>query len=469
MNDNNTINNDDIIIGNDIIIDNSQAEREMVWETLVDQIVKRNVIPVIGSEMVKIQGKPSERFFLDQLTKYFKVYETMPSFTALINHIPHKVANKIYSLTSSIIQNNPKLFEPSELLTSFLSIPYFPFVITTTVDPTVENAMHKIYGDKLRILSFWNDPRKNDDIHDSSDVTQPTLYYMFGNAKSIHNKFVLTDTDLLRFSRSWLLPKDSSNLSKPSNLSNALSNKYLLVLGNNFRDWLFRFFWFAIKDEKLNNGMTPIPNGMETSVRSDSRLIEFLNYANITLQTAQLSEFVNELKERITDWETENYADNDDIYFSHPNIGADIFISYSRADSPIAKKLYDILSARGLKVWYDRKNLGVADDFKKEIRNAIRTCKLFIPILSNHITEQAADEHIYRLEWDWALEHNRLISPAIRYIAPLTEEGFNITNKFAGFPEKFQNNNVFIYRNDSKESNLNTFADQLYNLLNNGK
>lgn len=449
-----------IIINKDDVFN---ANRETVWDTLIDQIVKGNVIPVIGSEMVRINEMPSDRFLLNVITENgFEINQKLPSFTALMNHPKCSSPTAVYKLVSGVIANNPHLFEPTVLLESFLSIKYFPFVITTTVDPTIENTMRRIYGEKLRVLSFDNDPKSNDDIRNSYDVSAPTLYYMFGKANDRKGTYVLSDTDLLRFSRSWLLPKDSSSFSKPANLSSALSNKYLLVLGNNFQDWLFRFFWFAMKDEKLN-GKADIPNGMDASEHSDEQLIEFLNFSNITSQISELPDFVTELKKRIEKSESKNCKNM--MSLDTPVMNTDVFISYSRADSDIAEKLYYVLKERGLKVWYDRKNLGLADDFKSEIRRAIRTCSLFVPVLSHHITEQANDEHIYRLEWQWAIEHKRMISSAIPYIAPLTEKGLNMDDRLADIPEDIKDNNAFSFDFDSPNCNLDTFADNLLELL----
>lgn len=439
------------------------ADKETVWETLANQIIKGNVIPVLGNEMVRINSIPSNQFLLNVIArKGFEIKENISSFTALMNHQKFSSATIVYKLVSGLIAKNPGLFQPTELLRSFLSIKYFPFVITTTIDPTIENTMREIYGERLRVLSFDNNPRSNDDIRNSYDVSEPTLYYMFGRANGSSNDFVLSDTDLLRFSRSWLLPKDSSSFSKPANLSNALSNKYLLVLGNNFQDWLFRFFWFAMKDEKLNS-KSDIPNGMDASEHSDEKLIEFLNFSNITSQITELPDFVAELKKRVEESEIKN--DKDTERFDRPVINADIFISYSRADNKIAEQLYTELKERGLKVWYDKTNLGLADDFKSEIRRAIRTCSLFVPILSDNIAKQAADEHIYRLEWSWAVEHKKMISSAVPYIVPLAEKSFDLYDRLADIPEDIQCHNAFFFDDVTKESSLKTFANKLSDLL----
>ena len=440
-------------------------KKEKMWDTLVQQIVKGNVIPVLGNEMAKIGDEPSSRFLLREVAvKSFGIEEPVASFTALMNHplcdSPEIVPDLVYAEIGS--EENAPLFQADNgILREFLEIKHFPFVITTATDPIIENTMRTIHGDKLRVLRFANDPERNGDIRNSFDTKTPTLYYMFGKANGKGEGFVLSDTDLLRFARSWLLPTDSGSRSKPANLSNALSNKYLLVLGNSFHDWLFRFFWFAMKDEKLMH-RTSIPNGMEALERTDEQLIEFLNFANITSQISNLPDFVAELKERLAEYESEN---RQPTWFDNPQMNTDVFISYSRADEKVAELLYEKLRQRGLSVWFDRKNLGAGVPFRKEIRNAIRTCRCFVPVFSNHIAEQADEEHVYRLEWEWAIEHKKLISESIAYIVPLTEQSFDMYNQTAGIPEEIQVHNAAFYEQDNPEPGLDEFADALYDLI----
>ena len=437
----------DINVGQDAL---EKALQNEVWDTLVKQIVKRNVIPVIGNEMVRIGSMTSSQLLLSVVSrKYFGIQEPVNSYTALLNHTKckEKCSNQkaLRNLVYDVIKNNPQVFRATDLLREFLSIKYFPFVITTVIDPVVENTMREIHGEN------------------SFDISKPTLYYMFGKADDSGDDFVLSDMDLLRFSRSWLLPKDSSDYSKPAKLSTVLSNKYLLVLGNDFQDWLFRFFWFAMKDEKIVNAAVNIPNGMDASEHSDERLIEFLNSAHITSQISSLPDFVSELRRRLEDTGPKH---NMKSWFDRPEMNVDVFISYSRLDSDIVQILYRKLCERGLAVWYDKKSLGLAMDFRTEIRNAIRTCRMFVPILTDSITAQAGEEHVYRLEWRWAIEHEMQISSVFNYIAPLSEESFDMKSRVADVPEDIRVPNAAFYKKDDPEPGLDAFVDSIYELLN---
>ena len=118
-----------------------------------------------------------------------------------------------------------------------------------------------------------------------------------------------------------------------------------------------------------------------------------------------------------------------------------MFISYSRADSTIAEKLYDSLTAQGKRVWYDKKKLTIGGNFMEEIRKAIRTTKYFVPILSNNIIKEKDESHVYRNEWAQAEEV--AISMGRTFIIPLAEQGFDFYR--AALPEKLQQHNAKFF------------------------
>lgn len=437
------------------------VDNEAVWNKLIEQIRKRNVIPVIGGDAMKIEGKTiSEVLAAKIAVQMFNIKDHIRSFNELLCHPLCTKPELVKGIVAKLIDNIPEKYKVSDLIQELLDIKYFNFVITTSFDPIVENTMRNIYGENLRVLVFYNSPENNQDISGLYDTNTPTLYYMFGKACS-DKDFVLSDSDLLRFTRSWLLPLDSGDKAKPKNLSMTLANKYLLVLGNNWQEWFFRFFWYALKDEYLLDGKGK-HMGMETLEKSNDSIIEFLNNSNITPKVTDLKNFISELKERLTTVESK---DNDISKFEVPQMNYDVFISYSRADEDIVKKLYDALTAKGVKVWYDRNSLGLGDEFMNEIRNAIRTCKLFTPILSRNIINQADKEHVYRLEWHWAVEHKMLISSAVHYLVPFADNRLDLDDKVADIPEAFKKHNVYTYNGNMPDAGIDAYVEKITTLL----
>lgn len=429
-------------------------KKEKNWNILFDQIVKGNVIPIIGPEFVRIGEKSSTQFLIDAFAGLCGIDEgEMTTFSQLVfdKRYKNKELGDIHELLSLNLNNpsNVQYFDnikDNQLLLKFLSIPYFPFIITTTIDPIVENLMRHIYGeDNLRVMSFRNDPGKNDDILNGDETKRPTLYYMFGKADGKSGSFVVTDTDLLKFSQSWMRPNDSSCDAKPSVLSSVLSKRYLLVVGYNYQDWLFRFFWYAMKNDSFGTEKKE-KGGMLAHTRNDQDLIDFLTRANAFSQVEpDMERFIDKLYTGIKKAEHEKEKDQLNVSLSIvPQEGTDVFISYSRGDSALVKELYRILTDKGLKVWYDRQNLKKGLDFMRQIENAIKKSTFFVPVLTKTIIQQANKEHPYREEWDYAVSHMRKIG-GIPYCFPFLEEDFNIDNIIAAVPTELKRPDAFSF------------------------
>ena len=57
-----------------------------------------------------------------------------------------------------------------------------------------------------------------------------------------------------------------------------------------------------------------------------------------------------------------------------------VFLSYASEDYEMVKKIRDALTARGLDVWFDKKNLRTGK-WKPKIKNAIMNSQSYIPQL----------------------------------------------------------------------------------------
>ena len=63
---------------------------------------------------------------------------------------------------------------------------------------------------------------------------------------------------------------------------------------------------------------------------------------------------------------------------------SDIFISYAREDSEVARQLFDRLKDRGFRPWIDVENVLGGQKWEPAIRNAINEATVFIGLLSTH-------------------------------------------------------------------------------------
>lgn len=418
---------------------------EPLWDKLIQQIIDGNVIPVIGADLLIDNSSNLHNVIIDFLAKGFHVASKPTSFSELVYDPDYAKINKrdnVYYQVNKIFSS--KRFVPSQRLMRILSIRQFPFVITTSFSPVVEQAMQGVWGDELKVMRFNNNPSENDDIKNGTDLRKPTIYYMFGKVGEGAHKYVLTDTDMLDYVSSWL---SNDNRARPKNLCNELKDKYLLMLGNNYSNWLFRFVWYSIRKPDLGHGMLAYDS-------LDEQLVHFLERAE-TFTKQNTSEVIDQILARLG----KKLEENEIAKFNKPEENMDVFISYSRSDSDVAEKLYKILTAQGKRVWYDKNNLTDGGNFMDEIRKAIRTTKYFIPILSQNIMTERKESHVYRNEWDLAIEV--AISMGRTYIIPLAEEGFDFYK--AAIPERLQQHNAIFY---NKNELLDLVAQKIIHKMN---
>jgi TolB-like protein len=110
-----------------------------------------------------------------------------------------------------------------------------------------------------------------------------------------------------------------------------------------------------------------------------------------------------------------------------------VFLSYAREDADAAKRIAEALRGFGVEVWFDQNELRGGDQWDARIRGQIKTCALFIPIIS--ATTQARDEAYFRLEWKLADDRSQLMAPGKPFIVPVVIDATSETG--ATVPESF--------------------------------
>ena len=125
---------------------NNHIESTRQWDVLIDNILKGNVIPVIGSVFLvdDERGSNPHQILIDDLAEAFDVTNQPKSFSELLFNKNFSVTDRknIYAMLGDAFEN--PLFKPSKLLLRLLRIKQFPFVITTSFTPVVEDAMREV-------------------------------------------------------------------------------------------------------------------------------------------------------------------------------------------------------------------------------------------------------------------------------------------------------------------------------------
>jgi TolB-like protein len=94
-----------------------------------------------------------------------------------------------------------------------------------------------------------------------------------------------------------------------------------------------------------------------------------------------------------------------------------VFLSYASEDAGVAKRICDALRSAGIEVWFDQSELRGGDAWDQKIRQQIRDCALFVPIISAHT--QARSEGYFRLEWKLAVDRSHLIATERAFLVPV--------------------------------------------------
>jgi TolB-like protein/Flp pilus assembly protein TadD len=94
-----------------------------------------------------------------------------------------------------------------------------------------------------------------------------------------------------------------------------------------------------------------------------------------------------------------------------------VFLSYASQDAQAAQKICDALRAGGIEVWFDQSELRGGDAWDQSIRKQIKTCALFLPVIS-HITHDRREGY-FRLEWKLAIDRCHLMDANLTFLLPV--------------------------------------------------
>jgi TIR domain len=111
-----------------------------------------------------------------------------------------------------------------------------------------------------------------------------------------------------------------------------------------------------------------------------------------------------------------------------------VFLSYASQDAEAAQRICAALRSAGVEVWFDQSELRGGDAWDESIRDQIRACALFIPVISANA--RARLEGYFRLEWKLAIDRSHRIASKQPFLLPVviddTQQGDD------AIPERFR-------------------------------
>jgi predicted ATPase/DNA-binding winged helix-turn-helix (wHTH) protein len=111
-----------------------------------------------------------------------------------------------------------------------------------------------------------------------------------------------------------------------------------------------------------------------------------------------------------------------------------VFLSHASEDEATAVRMASALRSGGVEVWLDHSELKGGDAWDHRIRQQLRDCALFMPMISRHTTRRR--EAYFRLEWHLADQRTLLMAPSKAFIVPVCID--DTTEAEAEVPESFR-------------------------------
>lgn len=419
------------------------------WDLLIDAVSKKRVVPIIGDEFFFVESEdghiPINKYILRKLASSFGLDDNNLDFTFISDYLDEvNYRNRrnrafigqtdIYFEIDNILRNTRIKCDDS--IVDFLSVNQFPLVLTTSYVIGLESEMQALFGDVI-VKSY--DKSSRSDIPTFWQSQKPLLYYLFGRTNRIKKSFMVTEDDLLEYLHLW------HNIeTRPIRFSEYLKDKFLLVLGCNYPNWLFRFFWHSIKNFSL------VPNSFEMqgivameSLESDRELIKFLS--RVQTQAYQDSKFF--IGEFLKKWS--NRVPSKASFISEKEGNVDIFISYAKEDAATVKNITQKLRDLGADVWLDEAKLGWSDLFESIIEDKITKAKRFVPILSQ-VTSRPG-RRFFRREWAIAIREMDF-RYGMPYFAPIVIDDSNINSEL--IPKQFKDAHIISSFDKEFESEM---------------
>ena len=402
---------------------------EIEWDRLLLLIEEGTVIPVVGAELslrsVASDGQPVLLTLARDLAKRLRVSaEALPS-DAPLNEIAFRLAARdgsaqdLYLELYQLLRKSPIV--PSEPLRQLAQITDFELLITTGFDTALEAAI--THARSKEVLSLSYSPNDVQDVPGPSKTfRQPVVYHLLGKVSAKPN-FVVTDEDMLEFFHALLSPQR-----RPEKLFDELADSNLLLIGGGYADWLARLFLRIAKGEHRLSDARSVREYIAAAKASlDANFVLFIQHfskATRLYADADPAVFVAELHRQWCTRNPEKLLENtserrEDPIVRPPDEMPDnaVFISYARADVAAVRNVYNGLTTRGIKAWFDFDRLEAGDEYESKIKRSIKRCAIFLPIISRQ-TEDTRPR-FFKREWNFAVDHSQNYLPDDPFIIPV--------------------------------------------------
>ena len=419
------------------------------WRNLLMDIEARQVIPIIGSELLALDAEAGPltlyQYVAKELVSRLSLDEARLSegyslldVSSLFFQDPRNRADDLYYETRGILTE--RSWPTPEPLRQLAAIKHFDLFLSTTFDSLLEQAINEVRfqgAAGTRALAY-SEKRRVEDIAPESASGRPTVFYVFGKLDATGD-YCITEDKILEFTH-----RLQSRDQRPLNLFDALQSKSLLLLGCSFPGWLARFFLRAAKGEQfLSQGARGVIADKGTP--ADVEFVMFLERRQTAVYSeGNAIEFVSELHRR---W-MERFGKRDtgglpqqtaETTSQFQDFKPDsVFLSYASEDRPYALQVKQAFDEMGVDVWFDQSALESGDDYRLKIEKNIENCSYFVPLISRYTT--TLEKRFFQREWNKAIDEAAAYPREYPFIQPILVDDTPLDS--AGIPRQFRDRHI---------------------------
>jgi predicted CopG family antitoxin len=370
----------------------------MNWEGFLESIQRGKVIPIVGNDLCLMKDAAGNVIQLDFYIaqELIKRLGVGVAGDTLYDLALYNGRANIYQTIDDILdelqqeKKGKKFF--SNPLEELVKITDFNFFISTTFDNRLEKIVkHFRKNEKNAVINYCSGsstllPENADNI----------VFNLLGSIGG-DTQYALTEDEILEHFYSLAYNRNSHSL--PQFLYEKIRGKTLLLIGCSYPDWFMRFIIRALANESFQRKRY-IDYIADNRTHNDAKLAKFLRFFKseiIVLEDAPTTgavrvenaiAFVEKLYE---EWIKLN-ASRVPVKYE-----GDVFISYNNQDLDKAKEIRNQIRAEGIQVWFDEESLS-SGQHRPHIESEIKKCKVFIPVVSNHILEKP-ESYSQLVEW----------------------------------------------------------------------
>ena len=443
--------------------------QDRFWNQLLMLIAKGNVVPVVGEDLLYTTDE-SNNIYSELAVQYADYHKLQlldnqeNDLSSIVRCHPEFRDNPydIYQDIGELFKEwNPEIPIP---LIQLARIKHFNLFVSTSFDDLLEKAINKerFNGKKLtKVLTYSPKGIPSDrQVTEALTSGNPVIFQLFGNYKN-PLQFALTEGDKVEYMHAL----QSSEYS-PKRMLAELHERPLLLLGNKFPDWLSRSFLRMTRKTSLDHRDVPKQYFADTIAPGNTYLKSFLHSFTANTEFEEEREPIQFVEDLFTKWQNENTNTTNELLkpvkIDKQNKAMPknaVFISYCSENKKEAMALSTGLKAANIEVWMDIEQLRVGDKYERKIERYIKTCSVFIPIIST--TSDFRTEGFFRKEWNWALNRLPNFTGADRqFILPVALG--NIDPYSAKVPAEFKKCHFYLHSVNSSFSDFIETVESIY-------